>query len=155
MNRGGLYVIGPLALRIWKLGQSKSPITQCFLCHPYSHMSKNISTWVVWFKGWLMSAHTSFFQPFLFKTNIVSCAFPVRLRPCYNKLFISLALFLTSNFLKFFSFSFTTEIFVASASAAQITGEYQTASLLWFWLWFWKEINSYCKKYVSFPLQYF
>ena len=47
MNRGGLYVIGPLALRIWKLGQSKSPITQCFLCHPYSHMSKNISTLVV------------------------------------------------------------------------------------------------------------
>jgi len=47
MNRGGLYVIGPLALRIWKLGQRKSPITQCFLCHPYSHMSKNISTLVV------------------------------------------------------------------------------------------------------------
>ena len=101
-----------------KVGQSSTPITQCFLYIPLK-LDENKSTLFLIHKSWLCRC-TQVCPTFLFKNNYCLLCFPSPPRR-KEKFFIDQAtLVLTNNFLKLDSFSRTIHILISAANLANL-----------------------------------
>ena len=100
-----------------EVGQSSTPITQCFLYIPLK-LDENKSTLFLIHKSWLCRC-TQVCPTFLFKNNYCLLCFP---SPPHRKVkfFIQATLVLTNNFLKLNSFSRIIHILISAANLANL-----------------------------------